>query len=206
MKRLIPAVIAAGATFFVFHFIFEAALFFSALLGIAGFAGAALLFSKNRLEAELEKKLASVNGVTPEMLKEVIVTGRKKAKKMIKLADRIDDADVKKKVQAITDIIEKIYKNFQDDPKDIRAARQFLNYYLDAALKVVNQYVELSGKSSRGEHRESLVKAEELLNKIETAFDKQLTKLYEDDFMDFDTEMQVLELSMKHDGLSKKEN
>ena len=77
-------------------------------------------------------------------------------------------------------------KSILDDsaknPKDVRAARQFLNYYLDATIKIVARYADLARKeaSLRGDPS-SLKRAESMLDMIRSAFEKQHARLLEDE-------------------------
>ena len=42
---------------------------------------------------------------------------------------------------------ESILDDLKKNPKNIRAARQFLNYYLDATIKIVTRYAELARRT-----------------------------------------------------------
>ena len=47
----------------------------------------------------------------------------------------------------------------------------------------------------------TLNKVIKVLDSIEKAFEKQLMQLYDDDFLDLDTEIKILEKSIQADGL-----
>jgi 5-bromo-4-chloroindolyl phosphate hydrolysis protein len=145
--------------------------------------------------------LARVHGISPEKLNNIIRNGRKKLRKIKKLAMGIDDGSVRGKILDIHEVARKIFENFKKDPKDVKYARQFLNYYLDTVIKIIIQYTDLLGKNISSDDKETLKRAEEMLTVIEETFTKQLGKLYEDDFLDLDSELKVLEKTIKYDGV-----
>ncbi len=65
----------------------------------------------------------------------------------------------------------------------------------------MKQYYILSGTKTDEKKKETLKEVEKLMGRIEKAFENQLTKLYDDDFINLDTEIRVLENAVKHDGL-----
>ena len=94
-----------------------------------------------------------------------------------------------------------IFDYLGKNPGDIPKARQFINYYLDATEKIVKQYVELSGRKDKTkEIEDSLKRVEAMLDSIKETYSKQLHNLLEDDLLDLNTEITVLEKTMKFEG------
>ena len=170
---------------------------------MAGFLGSFLLFSPKKIDKKLEQ-LEKIHGISEVQLKKILKDGSKKIDSMKKAARKISDQEVKDKIKSITDLTDKIFKDIEHDPKDIKACRQFLNYYLDATIKIINQYVFLSEKNPDAEKNKSLKKVENVMSTIESAFEKQLSKMYDDDFMDLDAEISVLDKTIEMEGLGKK--
>ena len=86
--------------------------------------------------------------------------------------------------------------------KDIKRARQFVNYYLDSTVKIVTRYVELSNTQViTPETEKSLKKVEELMRTVKVSFEHQLQQLLEDDLLDLDTEVEVLKKTLKMEGM-----
>jgi len=113
----------------------------------------------------------------------------------------IKNNDVAKKIRDICKIGLDIFDDLKKNPNDVNRAKPFTNYYLDSTAKIVNQYIDLSNnKNKTPELEESLKKVEDLLDNIEETFKKQLNLLLENDIMDLDTELQVLEKTMKMEG------
>ncbi len=193
--------VVVGAAAFVASYVFiEAGLLISAALGIAGIIGGYLMFAQKKIDPRLVE-LARTHGITEEKLKKIIKHGKKKLREMKKLADQAETESMKQQIMRIYDITEKIYEDFKVDPKDIKAARQFLNYYLDATLSIISQYIDVSQGVDDPKKEKTRKKIEKLLANMETTFEKQLKKLYEDDYLNLDTEIDVLEKSIKLDGL-----
>ena len=182
-------------SFLLLHFI----LFLSVLLGVAGYIGTFLILSALKPKVEMELKF---NEVTPEILEATLKDGREKIKSLESYATMIKDQSVIKKVNHIIEVINRIFENFKKDPKDIKVARQFLSYYFDATLRIVNMYVDLSSQKIRTpEIAATLLKAENMLNSIALAYEKLLTKLLEDDIMNLDVEIETLEKTFRAENL-----
>jgi 5-bromo-4-chloroindolyl phosphate hydrolysis protein len=184
VSSLIPA-IAGGAVFFLF--LLGGANFFVALgLGIAGFVGGTLLFASKGRDLDL-----IVDGITKEKYREIIEQGQTKLKTLGSFIGKVESVEVKKKVKEITDIVEKIFLDLKKDPKDVKVAREFLSYYLDTTLNILNRYVDISRQKLKSK------KITEMLDTIKRAFEKQLEKLLRDDILDLDSDIAVLEQTMK---------
>ena len=140
--------------------------------------------------------------ITREEFENALREGSKKLATLKRAAERIADRDVRGKAYAVCDAVARILSDIREDPKDLKPARKFLGYYLDATIKVVDRYAALATKSvSSDELSESLERAEASLDTIKTAYDKQLAQLLENDVMDLDTELRVLEQTIRMEGL-----
>jgi len=113
----------------------------------------------------------------------------------------IPDNNVASKVVEICKTGSEIFDYLGKNPGDISKARQFINYYLDATEKIVNQYVELSARKDKTKDIEdSLKRVETMLDSIKETYTKQLHNLLEDDLLDLNTEITVLEKTMKFEA------
>jgi 5-bromo-4-chloroindolyl phosphate hydrolysis protein len=78
------------------------------------------------------------------------------------------------------------------------AARGFLTYYLDAAQRIVDGYVHLLARgSSSAEIGSTLRRAEDSLRIVQQAFDRQLASVLEDSALDLDSEIELLERTVR---------
>ncbi len=127
--------------------------------------------------------------------------GIEKLRNIRSLTLKITSNDVAKQIQDICKTGSEIFAYIQKNPDDLKKAKQFINYYLDTTEKIVNRYVELSAaKEKSPEVESSLKKVEEMLVSIDETYKKQLHNLMEDDVLDLNTEIKVLETTMKMEG------
>ena len=186
--------ILGAALFLVFLFVINAGPIVSLVIGGAGFGAGMLLFSRKKPEV-----------IAQEIdLKTAVSNGQKKLVEIQKFQKLIKKPVVVAKVKEICEVIEKILEDLEKDPQDLKAARQFLDYYLDSTIKILNRYVELSAQNiSDDSIKASLLKVENMLQTIKDAFEKKLAQLLSNDVMDLDTELSLLDQSINMDGLRK---
>lgn len=190
--------------FVVVYFLLRAELVVGLLAGAGAFAAGLLMFGGRSSSKSMTVELPQ--GVTQEALDQALTEGRHKLNLLKGYAYKISDIKVRKEADDICDITEKILKDIRQDPKDLRPARQFLNYYLDATVKILRRYVDISSRGlSGGEIDATLKRVEDSLSTIHKAFQKQLAKLMEDDVMDLDTELEVLDRTIRMEGLGDDE-
>jgi hypothetical protein len=141
----------------------------------------------------------------PADLESALQEGRRKLAEIRSYGRKIPDAPTKAKVDAICESIERIFAEIKRDPVDLKIARQFLSYYLDSTMNILDKYVTISSQvvSDPG-IRESLERVERALDTINLAFGKQLARLLSNDVFDLDTELSLLEKTMEMEGLSHK--
>ncbi|MCB1158963.1 MAG: 5-bromo-4-chloroindolyl phosphate hydrolysis family protein [Leptospiraceae bacterium] len=158
--------------------------------------------SRRKDKEEEERILKKVDAHTAKMYKEVMANGEKQLSEIRDISKKIVDPGIKRKVEEITGLIEQIFENFKQDPADIKMSRQFLSYYLDTTMKILRQYNNLSQqKVVSKELTESLQKVDRLLDSLKEAFEKHYAKLLSNDIMDLDTEITVMEKTMKMEGM-----
>jgi 5-bromo-4-chloroindolyl phosphate hydrolysis protein len=186
-----------AAALFAALIIFTGNLALAAAGAVAGLVAGFLIF-KRKPDADIS--LVS-SGITPEMVAEALKEGRAQVADLRSIGLRVANPLVQFKVKQIADVADKILDDIKQDPADLKAARPFLNYYLDSTVKILERYAEISSKKVIDKDvAQSLKRVEDLLDAIRLSFHKQLAKLQENDMLDLDTEMSVLERTMKLDG------
>jgi len=196
----ILAGIASGLIMLGLFFLLNFSIILTLVLSLAGFFGIYFILFALRPKDTLTFNLG--NGITAEMLHTVLEESEEKIKELEKLAKQVRDEKIRAKIHHILSIVKKIYANIRRDPEKIKVARQFLSYYFDTSISIVNKYSQLSIQDIRSpEISQALLKAENMLNSIETAFDKQLVKLLSNDIMDLDVEIETLEKTFKAEDL-----
>ena len=192
--------LVGGAMFLVFFLAVQFALSVSLLLGAVGFVGAYILIYAFKPKNSIEFSYG--DGITPELIASTQKEGDEKIRILQDYAKRIKDPKISDKINRIVAVIQRIFENFKKDPKEIRSANQFLSYYLDTAIKIVRKYNDLSAQNLKTpEITRTLLKAENMLDSIEKAFEIQQTRLLRDDVMDLDVEIETLEKTFNAEDL-----
>jgi 5-bromo-4-chloroindolyl phosphate hydrolysis protein len=187
--------ILAGGLFLLFFFLVDAGLLLSLVLAGGGYAvGFFFLFKVKKPEIVADESA----------LKAALVEGRKKLGSIQELEKKVRKASMISQIKDIEGIIGKILDKIERDPSRLRMAHQFLNYYLESTINILNKYVELGAQNVEDEDiKKSLAKVESMLQTIRDAFEKQLARLLSDDAMDLDAELETLEQTIKMEGLGK---
>ncbi|HAO32370.1 MAG TPA: hypothetical protein DCQ84_05350, partial [Candidatus Competibacteraceae bacterium] len=86
----------------------------------------------------------------------------------------------------------------EEDPRDLRRARKFLNVYLDGAKQVTEGYAKTHGRLNTPELENNF---RQVLATIEEVFGEQRQKLLEADLTDLDVQIEVLTTQLKREGV-----
>jgi len=195
---LILAIISAKVFYFIFSFISKSG-FISFLIGVLVY-----YLSYKILKIIMPKKGTGNTIIDPFKAvasEKAVKDGLEKLKNLRNNTRMIINNEVASKVQDICKTGFDIFEYLGKNPGDIPKARQFINYYIDATEKIVNQYIELSARKDKTkEIEESLKKVENMLDSIKDTYSKQLHNLLENDLLDLNTEISVLEKTMKYEG------
>lgn len=191
--------IAAGKVFHFFFFFFFDSYLISLLVGVLAYY---LTYRALKFIVTKKGSKTIINDPFKAVASEKAVReGMEKLKNLRNNTRMITNNTVAGKVQDICRTGAEIFDYLGKNPGDISKARQFINYYLDATEKIVNQYVELSARKEKTkEIEDSLKRVEAMLDSIKETYSKQLHNLLEDDLLDLNTEISVLEKTMKYEG------
>lgn len=189
-----------GLILLLFFFFLQVGILFSAITGLGGFVGTYLLIYAFKPKGELS--FDAGNSITPEEINQILKDGDEKVKLLQSYTAQIGDAKVKEKLGQITLVVKDIFLTIKKNPKNIRYAKQFISYYLDTTTNIVKKYAELSSQNVRTpEIQATLLKAENMLGSIESAFEDQKARLLRDDVMELDVEIGTLEKTLIAEGL-----
>lgn len=88
------------------------------------------------------------------------------------------------------------------DGDSVKRLRRLFDYYLPTELKLAGKYVEMAHTKKAGENSmNTFLSIEKALAQLNTAFKKQYDALFQDDFLDAETDLSVLETMLKQDNL-----
>jgi 5-bromo-4-chloroindolyl phosphate hydrolysis protein len=189
-----------GGLFLVLWLLLGVPLVWSLAAGAAGW-GAGLLVFRRRPAVEV-----ALDGATREMRLAALREGTDKLADIRRTVSRIADPRVRGKGDAVCTVVQNILEDLRKDPGDIRSARQFLSYYLDATGRIFTRYVELADTGlATADIASSMRRVEQTMDTMRSAFEKQHARLLEHDVLDLDSEIALLENTLRLEGLAEEE-
>jgi 5-bromo-4-chloroindolyl phosphate hydrolysis protein len=121
---------------------------------------------------------------------------------ILRTASAIGKPTVRDEVVGLCGTADQIIAELAAQPRKLDAARGFLTYYLDAAQRIVEGYVSLARRGgSASEINQTLARAEASLKIVQEAFDRQLAAVLEDRAMDLDSEIELLERTVRSETM-----
>ena len=177
---------------------------------IAGRISAKRAMKKEQAEAEAAavkaaaeaKKQAAKKSYGPE-IDPIIEEGNRALSEMGRLYMSIKDPEIRKKINEIMRITDKIAQDAIDDPKDIPQIKKFMNYYLPTTIKLLNAYDRMSSLGIEGENLDKSMKnINEMLDAAIVAYKKRLDSLFANQALDIETDIEVMNTMLAREGLS----
>ena len=133
----------------------------------------------------------------------IIEEGNKALSEMGRLYMSIKDDDVRKKINELMRITDKITRDAIDDPSDIPQIKKFMSYYLPTTIKLLNAYDRMSSQGIEGENLDRSMKSiNEMLDTAIEAYKKRLDSLFADQALDIETDIQVMNTMLAREGLA----
>jgi len=137
-----------------------------------------------------------------ERTADVLQPARRQVDAILRTAGTIGKPAVRDEVVGLCATADQIIAELASQPRKLDAARGFLTYYLDAAQRIVEGYVNLARRGgSAPEINQTLARAEASLKVVQEAFDRQLANVLEDRAMDLDSEIELLERTVRSDTM-----
>ena len=125
-------------------------------------------------------------------------------KQLADISKRLEDIELINNVNEIHKCSEKIINTIQKNPKKLKQAYNFLNYYLPVTTKILVKYDEIENQNlSTKESKKFMENTKNMMQKIKEAFEVQLSNLYHTEMQDTDAEIKVFETMLKTDGFTK---
>lgn len=196
--NLVSAIVG-GLLFFVFLFVVKVGPLPSILVSILGYISLNLIMSPKKNSQENKN---TVRGMSSNDVEAIVKEGKFKVKSIKRYAHKINNQKVTNEINEICEVGHKILDGLKKDPKDIRVAKKFLNYYLDSTVYLVEKYVEISSTGlDSDEIVQRLNKMEGMLDMIKDTFLKQYERLIDNDLISIDAELDLLEKTIKMESL-----
>lgn len=196
-KNVIAAIVGGGG-FLIFLFKLQSSVTVAIVVGVISYIAISLMFAKS----QKNQSMNPVNLPRNELAEGVVQEAEEKLNKIRYFGSKIANRNVKVKVEAICTLATKVFEDIRKDPRDVKPAKKFLGYYLDATANILEKYLDISEKQLESvEINARLRKSEETLEMIRSAFERQLTKLIENDIIDLDSEISVLQNTLKMEDM-----
>jgi 5-bromo-4-chloroindolyl phosphate hydrolysis protein len=160
------------------------------------------LFLTYGLDARGTKGVAADAGVSAAEVTESLGEARGRIGALEEAGKRLQGGaayELRQKIRDVVAAATKVLQLIEEDPRDLRRARKFLNVYLDSAKTVTENYASTSTKSYSPE-MESKFRA--VLDDLKTTCEEQYKKLLENDTLDLDAQIEVLKVRLTKEGLS----
>ncbi len=94
-----------------------------------------------------------------------------------------------------------IVQNMRSDPRDRGPGAKFLNRYLKAVHRIVDEFIRLSGENTRHKDVEAaLARSGELLERLEQAFKDEQAGMLQNDALNYTAELNALDTLLKMRG------
>ncbi len=140
----------------------------------------------------------TIDGATADVLQ----PARRQVDAILSTASGIGKPAVRDEVVGLCQTADHIIAELAAQPRKLDAARGFLTYYLDAAQRIVDGYVSLGQRgSTTPDISQTLERAEASLKVVQQAFDRQLANVLEDRAMDLDSEIELLERTVRSETM-----
>lgn len=163
---------------------------------------------QKKQQEELKKAQEQAKAAAPKKsygpeIDPIIAEGNRALSEMGRLYMSIKDVEVRKKINEIMRITDKITQDAIADPSDIPQIKKFMNYYLPTTIKLLNAYDRMSSQGIEGETLDrSMKNINEMLDQAIVAYKKRLDSLFENQALDIETDIEVMNTMLAREGLS----
>ena len=175
------------------------------LLGIVLFVIVAVIIALLVYNAREKKKKEELvtDGVTVGDVDAYILKSESRLQSIRRNYYKLKDDDMRRELDLISDRFKKITKIVKDDPTDFKVARRYLNTMLSSLDTIVSQSVKLfESPELSDEGKSSLLSAKEGMELLRESAETQINKLYENNILELDVEIEVLKKSLAARGLT----
>jgi len=149
-----------------------------------------------------KKKTVVAEGITVADVDLILKENKAKLQNIRRSFYRLKDTGMQNELDLISNLFKQIFKIVEEDPKDIKAARRYINATFASLDTIVNQSVRLfEAPNLTGEGKQTLKNAKEGMIMIRKATEKQINKFYQNNILDLDVELAVLKKSLSSRGL-----
>ncbi len=153
-------------------------------------------------KAEAKKAPEEKKSYGPEV-DPILEEGARALGEMARIYSSVQDKEVRRKINELMRITDKITQDAIADPSDIPQIKKFMNYYLPTTIKLLNAYDRMSAQGIEGENLDrSMNSINEMLDQAIVAYKKRLDSLFENQALDIETDIEVMNRMLAREGLT----
>jgi len=150
-----------------------------------------------------EEEARRRSAFSPEV-QEILTKGNEYIRMIRQANDDIPDQAISDKLDRMETIVRRIFEEVRERPELAGRLNMFMNYYLPTTTKLVNAYKEMDQQPLQGDNIQTAKKEiEASLDMINDAFEKLLDSFYREQAMDVSSDISVMKMMMKQDGLAE---
>ncbi|MEM6913418.1 MAG: 5-bromo-4-chloroindolyl phosphate hydrolysis family protein [Pseudomonadota bacterium] len=156
---------------------------------LLGVVAAALHLASFGLDPLRDKGLEGVDRFQTDRIARKIEEAERVLEEMTDAIKRARDRHLERRVDDFRDTVRAMFRQIEEDPRDLGQARRYLGVYLQGARDATVQFANLYTRN-----QDQTVRTDYLafLDDLETNFAKRTTAMLSDDRTNFDVEIEVL--------------
>lgn len=155
---------------------------------------------------ELVFHVAKKENIVKKSTNDIIMEAKTRNLQIAKISPKIEDPELVGMIKEINKTVEKIINTIEAKPEKMKNAQKFFNYYLPVTVDILNRYDEIENQQLSSKDSEKFMEdTKKMVERINKAFKKQLSSLYQSDMIDTDAEMKVFDSMLKSDGYNDDE-
>ncbi len=167
--------------------------------GILGLLAAGLHLFSFGMDPMQDKGMEGVDRMQTERIARKVDEAEKVLDQMSDAIKRARDRQLESRVDGFEMTVRQMFRQVEEDPRDLAPARRYLGVYLEGARDATLQFVELYGRNRDPQIRSDYMA---FLDDLETNFAKRNAAMLTDDRTNFDVEIEVLQDRLKRENLT----
>lgn len=123
------------------------------------------------------------------------------------MVSQVENPELSNNISEIHTTVSKIIETVEKKPDKYKKMNNFFVYYLPVTINILTKYDEIENQKLNTEDSKKFMEStQKMVKKINEAFKKQLSNLYQSDMIDTDAEMKVFDTMLKSDGYDVDDN
>ncbi|MBM2577797.1 5-bromo-4-chloroindolyl phosphate hydrolysis family protein [Jannaschia sp. Os4] len=163
-----------------------------------GIAAAGLHLASFGIDPMRDKGMEGVDAFQTERVARTVEEAERHLAAMRDAVLRARDRTAEARVEAFAQTARKMFRQVEDDPRDLTAARKWLGVYLQGARDATVKFADLWARTKDAESR---AEWERILAELEQGMDAKRETLLISDRTDLEVEIEVLRDRLKAEGL-----